>query len=138
MKQLVLDGFYTWSVFNTDKQMDFNGHLWVRPGGNVLIDPVALSPSDLTQLESKGGAAWCILTNSDHRRAAVELKERLGFKVICHALEAEGLGIAAERTVQSGEEIFDGMVAVHVPMGKTPGEMALLLPQHGAILFGDI
>lgn len=138
MKQLILEGFYTWSVFNQDKQMDFNGHLWVRPEGNVLVDPVALSPEDFTQLEELGGAAWCVLTNSDHLRATAELKERLGFRVICHEAEAPTLGIAADRVVKSGEELFDGMLAVHIAEGKTPGEMALLLPRHGAILFGDI
>lgn len=42
MKQIVFEDMYCWSVFNDQRQIDFNGHLWVRREGNVLIDPVPM------------------------------------------------------------------------------------------------
>ena len=69
MKQVFPD-MYCWSVFNEDRQIDFNGHLWVREEGNVLFDPVPMIESDLAQLDRLGGAAWIVLTNRDHEREA--------------------------------------------------------------------
>ena len=51
MKALALDGFYSWTRYNHEKGMDFNGHLWVRPGGNVLIDPVPMDADDFAHLQ---------------------------------------------------------------------------------------
>jgi len=49
MKRLLPPDFYSWSVFSDARQIDFNGHLWVRRVGvgNVVIDPVAISEADL-------------------------------------------------------------------------------------------
>ena len=68
MKQIVFEDMYCWSVFNDQRQIDFNGHLWVRREGNVLIDPVPMSENDLRQLDRLGGAALIVLTNADHER----------------------------------------------------------------------
>ena len=58
------------SVFSQERQIDFNGHLWVRDEGNVLIDPVPMTAADLEQFDQLGGAAWIVLTNRDHEREA--------------------------------------------------------------------
>jgi hypothetical protein len=34
----ITDDLACWSVFHEIRQLDFNGHLWRRDGGNVLID----------------------------------------------------------------------------------------------------
>ena len=47
MKRIICDDLYCWSVFSEMRQVDFNGHLWVRPEGNILIDPVPMIDSDL-------------------------------------------------------------------------------------------
>ena len=39
MKRLIFEDIYSWGVFSRDRQIDFNGHLWVRPDGNILVDP---------------------------------------------------------------------------------------------------
>ena len=81
MKQVFPD-MYCWSVFNEDRQIDFNGHLWVREEGNVLFDPVPMIESDLAQLDRLGGAAWIVVTNRDHEREAGAFRERTGARVI--------------------------------------------------------
>ena len=73
MKQIVFEDMCCWSVFNDQRQIDFNGHLWVRRS-NVLIDPVPMSENDLRQLDRLGGAALIVLTNADHEREAAFLR----------------------------------------------------------------
>ena len=39
MKQLHRKDLFGWSVFNPERNLDFNSVLYVREGGNVLVDP---------------------------------------------------------------------------------------------------
>jgi uncharacterized cupin superfamily protein len=138
MKKVLFDDLYLWSVFNETRQLDFNGHLWVRPEGNVLVDPVAMIPSDLEQLERLGGAAWIVLTNADHERQAEFFRQRTGAKVVAHTLDADALSVLVERRVEDGEEIAPGLRAIHLRHGKSPGEIALYWPQKKLVLSGDL
>ena len=44
MKRLIFEDMYSWGVFSQDRQIDFNGHLWVRPDGNIIIDSPSQCP----------------------------------------------------------------------------------------------
>ena len=136
MKQVFPD-MYCWSVFNEDRQIDFNGHLWVREEGNVLFDPVPMIESDLAQLERLGGAAWIVLTNRDHEREAGAFRERTGARVIAHEADADTLGVSVDRAVREGE-ILPGLQAVPLEHGKSPGEIALYWPEREVVLAGDL
>ncbi|MCY3737656.1 MAG: cupin domain-containing protein [Gemmatimonadaceae bacterium] len=136
MKQVYPD-MYCWSVFNEDRQIDFNGHLWVREEGNVLFDPVPMIESDLAQLERLGGAAWIVLTNRDHEREAGAFRERTGARVIAPEADAGTLGVSVDRAVGEGE-ILPGLRAVPLEHGKSPGEIALYWPEREVILAGDL
>lgn len=136
MKQVFSD-MYCWSVFNEDRQIDFNGHLWVREEGNVLFDPVPMIESDLAQLDRLGGAAWIVLTNRDHEREAAAFRERTGARVIAHEADAGSLGVSVDRAVGEGE-ILPGLQAVPLEHGKSPGEIALHWPEREAVLASDL
>ena len=136
MKQVYPD-VYCWSVFNEDRQIDFNGHLWVREEGNVLFDPVPMIKSDLAQLDRLGGAAWIVLTNRDHEREAGAFRERTGARVIAPEADAGTLGVSVDRAVGEGE-ILPGLRAVPLEHGKSPGEIALYWPEREVILAGDL
>lgn len=138
MKKVLFDDLYLWSVFNETRQLDFNGHLWVRPEGNVLIDPVAMIPSDLEHLERLGGAAWIAITNTDHERQAAFFRERTGAKIAAHDLDADQLSLPVDRRLADGEELVPGLVALHLHHGKSPGEVALYWPQKKLVLAGDL
>jgi uncharacterized cupin superfamily protein len=138
MKQSLFDDIYAWSVFNETRQIDFNGHLWIRPQGNVLIDPVAMIESDLEQLDSLGGAALIVLTNKDHERQADFFRRRTGASVAVHTADAQALECDADRLLCDGEEIVPGLIAVHLDHGKSPGELALHWPQKKLLLAGDL
>ena len=138
MKQVLFEDMYCWSVFNETRQIDFNGHLWVRPEGNVLIDPVAMSAADLAQLDALGGAALIVLTNADHEREAAFFRDRTGADVIVHSEDADALAVDSDRLLEDGEEIVAGLQVVHLRYGKSPGEIALYWPQRKLVLAGDL
>ncbi len=139
MKRALSDEFYSWSVFNEDRQIDFNGHLWVREGeGNILIDPVPMIDSDLEQLDSLGVVGHVVITNRDHERQAAFFRARTGAQVVIHEADAPLLESAPDRTVADAEEIVPGLRAVHLRHGKSPGEIALYWPQKRLILGGDL
>ena len=138
MKRTIFEDLYCWSIFSEMRQVDFNGHLWVRPEGNALIDPVPMIDSDHEQLNKLGGAAWIIITNRDHEREAHVFKNRTGAKIVVHEADADALSVKADRLIADGEEVVPGLRAIHLPFGKSPGEIALHFPEQRAILAGDI
>ncbi len=138
MKRLSLENFYSWSVFSEARQIDFSGHLWVREGGNVVIDPVAISEPDLAQLIDLGGAAFILATNRDHARMSVFFKEQTGAEVLAHEADVATFSFPIDRTVADGEELVPGMKVVHLRYGKSAGEIALVWPGLGAAFISDL
>ena len=138
MKRLMLGDMYSWSCFSEERQIDFNGHLWVRPEGNILIDPVPMIDSDMAQLDELGGAEQIVITNRDHEREAAFFKERTGAQVVVHGADAEAMMKPPNRTLEDGEAVVDGLVAVHLSHGKSPGEIALFWPERKVVLSGDL
>ena len=76
MKSLHRPDLYSWSTFDESRNVDFHGLCWVRPGGNVLIDPLPMTAHDQAHLESLGGAGWIVITNSDHTRDAAAMAKK--------------------------------------------------------------
>ncbi len=138
MKRLLVENFFSWSVFSEARQIDFNGHLWVREEGNVVIDPVAISDADLTQLEELGGASLIVVTNRDHARMTERFREETGAQVVAHKEDAGSFPFPVDRGVAEGEEIVPGMEVVHLRYGKSPGEFALVWPSLGAAFVSDL
>jgi glyoxylase-like metal-dependent hydrolase (beta-lactamase superfamily II) len=138
MKRLLLENFYSWSVFSEARQIDFNGHLWVREGGNVVIDPVAISDADFAQLKQLGGASLIVVTNRDHARMTEFFKEQTGAEVVAHEEDAGSFPFAVDRTVVEGDEVVAGVEVVQLRYGKSPGEIALVWPELRAAFISDL
>jgi hypothetical protein len=126
-----------WSSFDEARDLDFNSHAWLRPGGTVLIDPLALSDHDRAELEAAGPVTHVVVTNSDHTRAAESIAKRYGAERIGPAAERGKLGIECDRWVETGDEITAGLVAIALEGSKTPGELALLL-EGTTLITGDL
>ena len=137
MKRVMFDDLYTWSVFNEEKQFDFNGYLWVREEGNILIDPVPMSASDARKLEELGGAALIVLTNRDHERDAMAFKQHTGAQIVAHEADAPLFELTVDRAVTDGEEIVPDLRVLHLEHGKSPGEIALLWRSGSVAFIGD-
>lgn len=138
MKRLMFEDFYSWSIFSQQRQIDFNGHLWIRPEGNVLIDPVPMNDDQFAKFQKLGGASHIIITNRDHEREAGFFREKTGAEVIVHEADANELSIKPDRTIQGEDNIFPGLLAIHLRYGKSPGEIALYWRNRGIILVGDL
>ncbi|MGM3304840.1 MBL fold metallo-hydrolase [Anabaena sp. WFMT] len=137
MKSLHRNDLYSWSCFNPARNIDFNGFAWIRPEGNILIDPVALSNHDWNHLESLGGVSWIVLTNSDHLRSAKEIANQTYAKIAAPKAEKEDFSILCDRWLADGEELVPGLKVIEIQGSKTPGELALLL-EETTLITGDL
>ncbi len=137
MKSLHRPDLYAWSTFDAERDVDFNSVLWVRPGGNIVVDPLPLSEHDRRHLAALGGVAWIVITNSDHVRAAASLRDETGAKIAGPASEQATFPIACDRWLADGEELVPGLGVVALEGSKTPGELALVL-EATTLLTGDL
>jgi len=137
MRRLHRPDLFTWSVYDEAQQVDFNGFLWKREGGNVAVDPVPLAEHDWKHLAELGGAAWIVLTNSAHVRAAREVAARTGAALLGPAGERGAFPVPCGRWLSDGDEPVPGLVARELHGSKTDGELALVLEDTTA-LFGDL
>jgi glyoxylase-like metal-dependent hydrolase (beta-lactamase superfamily II) len=136
MKQLHRPDLFTWSRYDEPLRIDFNGILWRREGGNVLVDPPPLAEHDVRHLDQLGGATAVVLTTSDHVRGARELAERTGARLLAPAGERASFPIACAGWLSDGDEPFPGLRIHELAGSKTEGELALVLDETTAI-FGD-
>ncbi len=137
MKLLHRPDLYCWSEFDADRNVDFHSVAWVRPEGNILIDPLPLSEHDWLHLASLGGAQWIVITNSDHLRASAEIAAKTGAQIAAPAGEQADFPIPVQRWLSDGEIIVPGLAVIELHGSKTPGELALLL-QDTTLITGDL
>ena len=137
MKLLHRPDLFGWSRFDESRNLDFCSVAWVRPGGNVLIDPLSMSEHDFAHLETLGGAALIIITNSDHTRDAQKLAQRLGATLFGPRAEGETFPFACEHWLGDGDEPVPGLAVLEMEGSKTPGELALVL-EKTTLITGDL
>lgn len=137
MRQLAVPGAYSWSAWQPDRGMNFNGYLLVRDGGNVAVDPLPLDDAQAGQIGALGGVATIVLTNRDHERGALAMRDRFGARVITHEREAGSFSFAPDATFGDGDTVVPGIAAIGLPGAKTPGECALYLRESGCAIVGD-
>jgi hypothetical protein len=137
MKRLHRPDLFTWSCFDESRDVDFNSVAWIRPGGNVLIDPLPLSDHDRAHLQRLGGAALVIVTNGDHTRAAQAIAQEFGAALQGPRAEREGFPLACERWLGDGDEPVPGLRVFELHGSKTPGELALVL-DGTTLITGDL
>ncbi len=133
----IVDGILTWSRFSEPHGYDFNGHLVRDPGGNICIDPVEPSESDLEAIVREG-VTRIILTNRNHSRASNRVRARTGAQTAIHPDDAD-------HARSQDTEIDDGLTVggrigpleVIGAAGKSPGEVALFWRDRRILIVGD-
>ena len=136
MKRLHRRDLWCWSSYYEKLDIDFNSFVWTRDGGNVVIDPLPMTPHDRAHLAKLGGAAWVVITNSDHVRGARALVDEFGAKVAGPAAERERFPIACDAWISEHEPLLPWRV-YELDGSKTPGELALLI-DHSTLVTGDL
>lgn len=137
MKQLHRPDLFGWSEFNPDRNIDFHSILWVRDGGNVVIDPLPMIDHDRGHLDALGGAGVIVVTNSDHLRDSTALRAHTGARLLGPLGEKHKFPADCDWWVSDLEEIVPGLRAVAMEGSKTPGELALIL-EHSTLITGDL
>ncbi|MBV8163475.1 MAG: cupin domain-containing protein [Candidatus Eremiobacteraeota bacterium] len=137
MQKLALSGMAMWSVWQPDRAMFFNSFFLERAGGNIVVDPLALSDVQTAYLRERGGVAWIVITNRDHERRARELATAFSAKIATGEKEAKLLSGPADRQLKTGDTLADDLEVIELEGGKTPGEIALHLKGAKAAIVGD-
>jgi uncharacterized cupin superfamily protein len=137
ISKLRISGGWMWSQWQPDRGMAFNSYLFERDGGCVAVDPLPLDPPSIEQITGLGGVNTIVLTNRDHERDALALREAFGARVLASDADAKLFGIPIDATFKDRDEVFAGAFAVALPHGKTPGEAALHLSDAKAAVVGD-
>ncbi len=136
MKKLHRSDLFGWSVFDNDRNLDFHSVLWVRPEGNVAIDPLPLSEHDERHLAELGSLKTIVITNSDHLRDAPRLAAATGATIVGPVAE-KGTDLPCSRWLADGDEVVPGLVALALEGSKTDGELALVL-EKTTLITGDL
>ena len=137
MREIVSD-ILTWSWFSEPHGYDFNGHLLRHPGGNICIDPVEPTEDELDAIAQEG-VTQILLTNRNHSRAANRVRARSGARTRIHADDADharSQGTELDGALSVGDTV--GPLQVVDAAGKSPGEIALLWPDRGILIVGDV
>lgn len=137
MQPLAIGGAAMWSAWQPDRRMYFNSFFLKGPEFNFVVDPLAAGDEDLAFMREQGGVAWIVITNRDHERAARAFATTFGAKIAAGIGDAALLSGPVDRTLTQGEEFADGVRIIALAGGKSPGEIALSLPQHKAAIIGD-
>ena len=137
MKHLHRKDLFAWSVFNEERNLDFHSVLWVREGGNVMIDPLPMSEHDHYHLQCLGGVKYIVITNSDHCRDAAHIAQTMGAAVYGPAAEEDVFPVYCDRWLYDGDSVVPGLTAFELEGSKTPGELALLL-ESTTLICGDL
>lgn len=134
----IFPGIYQWSWFSQEKGYDFNGHVIVSGEERVIIDPPPLPADGEAWLQKQGPIAGIILTNRDHVREAETYRKQFNTIILAPESDAPLMEIKIDRTFKDGDRLPGGIMAIHIPDGKSPGESALLLDRiKGILILGD-
>ena len=137
MKRLHRPDLFAWSSFDESRNIDFCSVAWVRPGGNVLIDPLPMSEHDREHLEGLGGATLIVVTNSDHARGAQGLAQQLRATLYGPRAERDSFPLPCDHWLGEGDEPAPGLRVLEMQGSKTPGELALVL-EKTTLITGDL
>jgi glyoxylase-like metal-dependent hydrolase (beta-lactamase superfamily II) len=137
MKQL-LPGFWQWSWYCEEKQLDFNGLFLVVGEHKILIDPPPMAGEDQAFIRRNGPVDYLIVTNRDHAREAGSCQGTFGCQLFVPDADASQMDLKPTKTIKDQELLPGGIWVVHLKDQKSPGESALFIQQgRGVLIVGD-
>src|SRR5437764_859189 len=142
--QQLRPGLSTWTAPHPDWAPDSGGpegweqevRSYAYDAGDrlVLLDPI--SPPPPVHEQAAGKDVIVLLTCGWHARSARDLVEPLGAMIHSPAVGDEPETLGAGKIFEVGEELPGGVIAK--AGGLFPGEALLWIPEHGALVAGDV
>ena len=139
----ILPNIYTWHEFSEEKQLNFNGYLYISGKESVLIDPPGMTKQDFSELENLVGEnsahplKTILLTNVHHERECDEFRIKFSTSVWINEKDSAGLEGTADKTFADGDELPCGLITFQIENQKSPGESAFFLKDRGIMFIGD-
>jgi glyoxylase-like metal-dependent hydrolase (beta-lactamase superfamily II) len=134
--QAVNDHVDYWSVYDPALKCDVGSTALRTSGGLVVVDPVPLAETSWNELLAHAPLRAVLLTNGNHARHAVELREQYRVPVVTAAATRKDLPELKPDVLLLENEMVYGIAAIPIP-GATPGETAFYFRPAGALVIGD-
>jgi glyoxylase-like metal-dependent hydrolase (beta-lactamase superfamily II) len=133
--QMLSDVVCVWSVYEPSVKCEIGCTALKAGSGWVVIDPVPLSEASWDELLAEAPLRAILLTNGNHVRDAVSLRDRHKVPVATAPDTRRDIAeLLPEIALLPGELLY-GIQAIPIP-GATPGETAFL-SNTGALVLGD-
>jgi glyoxylase-like metal-dependent hydrolase (beta-lactamase superfamily II) len=132
VQRFAAESFY-WEKYSDELKTVLSSAGFREESEVVLIDPVPLTMSAMNKVVGPASRAFTLLTNANHERAALSLRENMRIPILAHEDARAEMEIDANDYFKDGDELPAGLVAVHVP-GVTPGETAFYTSKNGGIV----
>ena len=121
----IANGIFAWGGAYPDMPWDLNGFAIRGNTGSILVDPPRPAATDWPKLEALKPILKIVITNRDHDRAALRLREHFQCPIAAGVNEMTGLAsLKVDETVRDGDVLPGGLRVIHLP-GKSPGEIGL-------------
>ncbi len=127
------EGIYTWSSFDRERRLNFNGFVLAADGRCVVVDPVPLSADDKAYFDALGlKPEAVVVTNRNHLRDSASWPAPLA---LCEA-ELGEVDVEPKLVLRPGDAVGPGLEVIGLP-GKSPGEIGLFWKARRVLLLGD-
>src|SRR5438477_175572 len=120
--QIVSDRFAIWHTFDRSVKADLFSTAVVTPEGTVLVDPIPISSSDLSELQARSAISAIIITSQNHWRASEPLAQQLSVPIFGHA--AAQFDELLFVPVGNGDRVKTKLEIIAIE-GAAPGEIAI-------------
>ena len=127
----------TWHRYAPEVKADLFSTAVISGAGAYLIDPIAIDIQRLREALAPAGAAGVVVTNENHRRAAVDVAAAFDVPVYAQAAARNALDLPSALDLSDGAEFGPGLTAIAIA-GAPAGELAIYAePEGGSLIIGD-
>jgi len=128
---------YYWEMVSDELKTTLSSAAFRKEPEVILIDPVPLTMSAMNKLVGHASRAVILLTNANHERGALAMRENMRISIWAHKDAKPDMEIEANDYFEDGDELPAGLTAIHLP-GSSPSETAFYTPANGGMVFvGD-
>jgi hypothetical protein len=132
---ILSDHFAIWHAFDRSVKADLFSTAVVTTEGTVLVDPIPINSSDLSELQARKPITAILITSRNHWRASEQLAQQLSVPIFGHA--AAQLDDLSFVPLGDGDRVKTNLEIITIE-GAAPGELAIFSEDNGgSLIMGD-